>query len=592
MLAKLIAAGMFALLAGCATQPEGRIAFGGFGDQNTDLLLADADGANARPFLPHPALDYNGSFSADGAWIVFTSERGGSADIWRARGNGSGLTQLTNDPAFDDQGALSPDGRSLAFVSTRTGQADIWVLDISSGSVRNITNSASGEFRPAWSPDGQWIAFSSDRDSAKPRPSFSTLHSIEIYVMRPDGSSVRRLTHKNAAVGSPSWSADGKKIVAYEADLENVNLIVRPTRAAATTQIAEIDVASGDYRVLTAGNGEKWSPHYGADGKIHYAVGGAGPGLAVVGALANAIGPARAPSWSPSGEQVIYHRDLHPEWDPPHVSALSLDKRYDLIRTGVFASYSPDGSQYVVNSGTAGIVHNDILKMNADGSAKMVLFSDPVMSALAPAWSPKGGQIAFALGQFFPAVPGQSSTSSARIVSTNTDAQNLQFLTPDGENAGFPSWSPDESAIVYRVAAQRRSVLRIVDVATRQIRDLTTGDVNDNSPAWSPKGDLIAFTAKRGTEKDYDLYVIRPDGGGLKRLTFGPGNQSHPAWSRDGEWIAFTSADGGFKDEATLHPFNPQPYGEIHVMRPDGSDRRVLTDNQFEDGTPAWIPKP
>jgi TolB protein len=111
---------------------------------------------------------------------------------------------------------------------------------------------------------------------------------------------------------------------------------------------------------------------------------------------------------------------------------------------------------------------------------------------------------------------------------------------------------------------------------------------DDNSPAWSPRGDRIAFTAKRGAA-DYDIFTVRVDGTDVRRLTLVAGNDSHPAWSPDGEWIVFTTARHGFKDEAPLHPFNPQPYGEIAVMRPDGSDVRVLTDNQFEDGTPVWI---
>ena len=52
----------------------------------------------------------------------------------------------------------------------------------------------------------------------------------------------------------------------------------------------------------------------------------------------------------------------------------------------------------------------------------------------------------------------------------------------------------------------------------------------------------------------------------------------------------FTSVRGGFKDESVLHPFNPQPNGDLYVMRSDGSDVRMLTDDQFEDGTPSWLP--
>jgi Tol biopolymer transport system component len=73
--------------------------------------------SDERPLLPNAGFDYNASFSADGKWIIFTSERGGSADIYRVRPDGSGLERLTDDRAYDDQGALSPDGKQLAFVS-------------------------------------------------------------------------------------------------------------------------------------------------------------------------------------------------------------------------------------------------------------------------------------------------------------------------------------------------------------------------------------------------------------------------------------------------------------------------------------------
>ena len=51
----------------------------------SELFIADADGRNARKLVAGLELDYNASFSADGAWVVFTSERHGSADIFRVR---------------------------------------------------------------------------------------------------------------------------------------------------------------------------------------------------------------------------------------------------------------------------------------------------------------------------------------------------------------------------------------------------------------------------------------------------------------------------------------------------------------------------
>src|SRR5262249_47699376 len=172
-------------------QPKYRVAFASFAPLDLDLFLADADGANARPLLPHPAQDYNASFSPDGRWVLFTSTRGGgAADLYRARTDGTGLERLTDSPAFDDQAALSPDGRSVAFVSDRDGRADVWLLDLQTRKLRNLTGGprrgAGGNFRPAWSPDGQWLAFSSERDSP-PAPHLEAQGRpyTAVFVMRP-----------------------------------------------------------------------------------------------------------------------------------------------------------------------------------------------------------------------------------------------------------------------------------------------------------------------------------------------------------------------------------------------------------------------
>src|ERR1700693_1614084 len=113
-----------------------RLLFSRVGPTRIGLFLANANNSNERALLPADSLDYNPSFSTDRKWIVFTSERGGSADIYRVHPDGSGLERLTDDPAFDDQGALSPDGSTLAFVSSRKGFANLWLQDLSSPSRR------------------------------------------------------------------------------------------------------------------------------------------------------------------------------------------------------------------------------------------------------------------------------------------------------------------------------------------------------------------------------------------------------------------------------------------------------------------------
>jgi len=153
-----------------------------------------------------------------------------------------------------------------------------------------------------------------------------------------------------------------------------------------------------------------------------------------------------------------------------------------------------------------------------------------------------------------------------------------------GENVGV-SMSPDGHRFVYRTFGPDGEGLRIMDIETKRVTLIASG--YDNFPLWSPRGDLIMFS--RQVEGDYEIYTIKPDGTGLNRLTHSPGNDAHMAWAPDGEHIVFASTRMGFKDEV---PYTdaPQPYGEIFVMRADGSEVQQLTDNQWEEGTPAWQP--
>ena len=565
-------------------RPGYSIAFASFAPVNTDIFIADADGSHARPIVQNAALDYDASFSPDGHWIVFTSTRNGSADIYRMRRDGTDLQQLTDDRAFDDQAVLSPDGKSLAFVSTRSGQADIWILQLATGALRNLTNHPAGDYRPAWSPDGLSIAFSSDRESTKPKFAFVTAQSTEIFIIGVDGTALRQVTHDGVFTGSPAWSSDGKQLVVYQAAMEEVQKITSVRRLRGITQLIRLDLATGGRDVLTTGSGEKWSPAWLADGRIGYVSGGPEGGVEFVSGTPGARGEMRNPCWSPEGKALVFQRDVGTTW-PPLTAWPTLDPNFQLVRTGIFPSYAPAGDRLVLNDQTAGNLHNSILVMNHDGTHKVIIFTDPQRNALAPVWSPHGDRIAFGLGGFFQAVVGPSTADLAVVQSDGTD---MQLLTAGTGNFGLPSWSPDQSRLVYRASGKDLNGLFIIDVATRAVTALTGGAGHDNFPAWSPRGDRIAFTSDR--DGDYDIYTIRPDGTDLRRLTASPGNDAHNAWSPDGEWIAFTSARGGFRDEALLHPYNPQSYGDLYVMRADGTDVRQLTDDQFEEGTPGWLP--
>src|SRR5262245_11260763 len=230
------------------------IAYASLTGVRPNVFVADADGSNARPLLPPNDYDnYNASFSESGDWVAFTSDRSGSADIYRVHVDGSGLERLTDHPAFDDQGVLSPDGSLLAFVSTRDGAANIWLLDVRRKTLSNLTEGSSGDFRPARSPDGTRIAFSSDRElpqtpSSLPgaAPFFHPLRT-QVYVMARDGTELQRLTSAPDSAGGPSWTDDGRKLVYYE-------------REGAITTIYSIDVSTGAREKLNDAPGAKSAP--------------------------------------------------------------------------------------------------------------------------------------------------------------------------------------------------------------------------------------------------------------------------------------------------------------------------------------------
>src|SRR5260370_16571162 len=76
-----------------------RILLHRIGPSQSTLFIAKTDGSDERPLLPSSGFDYNASFSADGKWIIFTSERAGSADLYPLPPDRSSLDPLTLDPA-------------------------------------------------------------------------------------------------------------------------------------------------------------------------------------------------------------------------------------------------------------------------------------------------------------------------------------------------------------------------------------------------------------------------------------------------------------------------------------------------------------
>jgi Tol biopolymer transport system component len=562
------------------------------------LFISASDGSDEHPLLAAPHDDYDPMWAPDGQSIVFTSDRNGSGDLFRVNADGSGLTQLTSDASYEDQAGFSPDGKKLVFVSTRgSGYSDLWTLDLATNQAKALTSGPGGDYRPAWSRDGKWIAFSSGRGITAPfaEGRWERQQLAEIYVIRPDGSGMKKVTSTGGFCGSPKWMNDSAHVLAYcSTAQETMQLRRSAPEPGSESRLVSIDMTTGALTDLHAGPGVKMNPSPlpgdavgyirkdTAEAGIYYANGSRGPRGAI-----------RAAAWSPDGKRVVFSRRKTSEL-PPLVTMFSRNPNYELHLSGALPAFSPSGKQYLTMGRVPG-GNVAALKVNTPETGRSeVLYQDKTRNAFVGGWSPRGDRVVFSLGgfaAFFDGFrseflkPGDRVEGGAKIAIINADGSGFQELTSGADNNAFPSYSPDGNRLVFRTFGKNGQGLRIMNLETRAVTTLTSD--YDNFPLWSPRGDLIMFA--RQIDGAYDIFTIRPDGTSLKRLTNGKGNDAHMSWSFDGESIAFASSRMGFKDEVA-YTDGPQPYGEIFVMRYDGTHVEQLTDNQWEEGTPGWEP--
>jgi len=208
-----------------------------------EIYISDYDGENPRRVTVQKSLNITSTWSPDGRSIAYTSYRRGAPQIFISNIYQGTLDELTKNTANNFLPAWSPDGTRIAFMSTRDGNSEIYVANRDGSNVRRLTNNPMIDVSPTWSPNGAQIAFISDRTGTP-----------QIWVMNADGLNQRQLSHESYA-DRPTWSPAPYNEIAYAA------------RTGPGNDIKIMELATGQVRQLTFGEGTNESPSFSPNGR-------------------------------------------------------------------------------------------------------------------------------------------------------------------------------------------------------------------------------------------------------------------------------------------------------------------------------------
>jgi len=244
--------------AGIAMQPDWsphgyRVAYWAQIQARLDVWTIPAAGGEAVRVTNDAAVDWNPVWSPDGAYLYFASDRGGSMNLWRVAideksGKVLGDMEPVTAPApYASSMSFSRTGRQMAYVH-RSQTSNIFRVafdparEMAVGQPLPITRGSGGAGQPQLSPDGDWVAFNRQDDLFVVRPDGSglrrltddaytdrravwspdgkllTFHSnrggkVDIWTIHPDGSSLRQVTDTpHGSITHPVWSPDGKRL--------------------------------------------------------------------------------------------------------------------------------------------------------------------------------------------------------------------------------------------------------------------------------------------------------------------------------------------------------------------------------------------
>lgn len=161
-----------------------------------------------------------------------------------------------------------------------------------------------------------------------------------------------------------------------------------------------------------------------------------------------------------------------------------------------------------------------------------------------------------------------------RLEVADSDGEDIHVALRSNEPIISPAWSPDGTKVAYVSFENKKPVVYVQDLVTKQRIAVANYKGSNSAPSWSPDGSRLAVALSR--DGLTQVYVINADGSGLRRLTNTNGIDTEPQFSADGRYIYFTSDRSG----------GPQ----IYRMRATGEDAQRVTFNGNYNISPRISP--
>jgi Tol biopolymer transport system component/DNA-binding winged helix-turn-helix (wHTH) protein len=538
-------------------------------------------------------LQMDPTWSPDGRYIAYSSDRGGKYDIWVQQVGSGNPVQVTKGPGHHWQPDWSPDGRYIAYRS-EAGEGGIYVIPALGGAGLERKIAAFGYY-PRWSPDGSQVLSKT---------------AGQFFIAQLDGSPARELSvdflaQKGLAASAAAWYPDGKKITFWVPDSS-------PTPSFWTIPIAggsgsKLEIGPAIQKELSDAAGERegseqlgsysfsWSPSGSA---LYFEQGYRGakniwkltvaPGTVRatgIERLTTGPGPDAGVGISRDGKRLAFSAKsvrLRTWLFPFDAKTGRIKGDGSAItspgRTSIEPVLSRDGTKvayFVPHGEKSGVdnlnVRNEVwVKSLLDGNEAPVVADD--FTRWYPVWSPDGMRLAYARGKP-QGTEGQLMTWSIQ----NHEEEPLTSLTHAA--GALSDWSPDGRWVVTHGGG-------LVPIASAPHAETGARQIISD-PAYeayqshfSPDGRWIVFTAFLKSQRfESAVFVVPASGGKWIRITDGRHWDDKPRWSPDGKTIYFLSRPGGFFNVWGIHfdPIERKPVGQPFQLSNFNSPRLMIS---------------